>query len=93
MLSLDTTVVATDQSVSSDLAGERVLLHLKSGVYYGLNEVGSHIWEALTEKTTLQAVVNHLEDIYDVERSVLEDDVLDLVIDLLDAGLVDIVPR
>jgi len=93
MLSLDTTVVATDQSVSSDLAGERVLLHLESGVYYGLNEVGSHIWEALTETTTLQEVVTRLEDIYDVERSVLEDDVLDLVTDLLDAGLVDTVPR
>jgi len=93
MLSLDTTVVATDQSVSSDLAGERVLLHLESGVYYGLNEVGSHIWEALTETTTLQEVVNHLEGIYDVERSVLEDDVLDLVTDLLDAGLVDTIPR
>lgn len=93
MLTLDTTVVATDQSVSSDLAGERVLLHLESGVYYGLNGVGSQIWEVLTEKTTLQEIVNHLEGMYDVDRSVLEDDVLELVSDLVDAGLVDTVPR
>jgi len=37
-------VVATKTKVSSDLGGEAVILDLKSGVYYGLNDVGTRIW-------------------------------------------------
>lgn len=32
-------VVATKERVSSDLAGEAIILDLKSGAYYSLNDV------------------------------------------------------
>lgn len=41
MLSLDSIVAVTPEQVSSELSGEAVILSLKDGVYYGLNEVGA----------------------------------------------------
>ena len=43
-VSMRSTVVATEDHVSSNLGGEAVILGLSSGVYYGLDVVGSRIW-------------------------------------------------
>ena len=40
-LSLETTVVASPQQVSCDVANEAVLLSMRDGEYYGLNEVAA----------------------------------------------------
>ncbi|PYO16907.1 MAG: PqqD family protein, partial [Gemmatimonadetes bacterium] len=38
-------VVATKDQVSSDLAGEAIVLSLRTAMYYGLDQVGARIWE------------------------------------------------
>jgi hypothetical protein len=42
-------VVAAEDLVSCDLAGETALLRFKSGVYYGLNPVATFVWKYLIE--------------------------------------------
>ena len=37
-------VVVTKDQVSADLSGEAAILNLKSGIYYGLDNVGARIW-------------------------------------------------
>ena len=44
MVSGSSIVVVSKEQVSADLAGESVVLHLKNGVYYGLDAVGTRIW-------------------------------------------------
>jgi hypothetical protein len=41
------TVVAAKDQVSCDLAGEAVILNLKSGIYYGLNPVAARVWSLI----------------------------------------------
>jgi Coenzyme PQQ synthesis protein D (PqqD) len=49
------------QVVYRALAGEGgVLLHLESGAYHGLNEVGTLIWGLLDEEKTLDELVEGL---------------------------------
>lgn len=44
-------------------AGEGgVLLHLESGEYHGINEVGCHIWELLDGKRTVEGIAVALQD-------------------------------
>ena len=45
----DAIVKAAKEQVSCDLAGEAVILNLKSGQYFGLNEVGTRIWNLIQE--------------------------------------------
>jgi hypothetical protein len=87
------TYVAHPEKLSSTLGGEEVVLSLDTGVYYGLNEVGTRIWSLLTEPRTLDDVCEVLEGEYDVDREVLEADAAALF-EALDAeGLVQVIEQ
>ncbi|MBI1801785.1 MAG: PqqD family protein [Chloroflexi bacterium] len=36
-----------------DIAGEAILIHLKTGVYYSLNEIGTFFWNQLDGERTI----------------------------------------
>lgn len=67
-----------------------VLLHGDDEVYFGLDEVGAHIWELLPPRSAhLDEVVEALARRYpDVDRATLRQDVADLLDELKEAGLV-----
>lgn len=83
-------VNVTSDQVSSELDGEEVILNLKDGTYYGLNEVGARIWALLQEATTLLQVRDQIVEEFDVEAEQCEQDLVTLVQELEDAGLVTI---
>ena len=64
-----------------------VLLDLESGVYFGLDEVGTRVWTLLLEQKTPDAVCEAMLDEFDVEPGVLAEDVRRLVGELQHNGL------
>jgi hypothetical protein len=74
--------------VFRDLSGEAVLLNLQTGVYYGLDPVGTRMWSLINEGRDLHAVVEALAEEYDAERSTIEADLLKLIAELRLKGLV-----
>ncbi|PEN08856.1 PqqD family protein [Longimonas halophila] len=88
----DTLVRASDTHVSSDLAGEEVILNLSNGVYYGLNPVGSQIWALIQTPQPVADLCAALQDTYpDVDPEVLGRDVRALLIELHEAELLTVV--
>ncbi len=87
---LDVTIAVVSHQVSCDLSGESIVLELDSGVYYGLNEVAARVWTLAQSPVTLHAVVRTLLDEYDVAREQCERDVLGLVHELRERGLLDV---
>jgi len=83
-------VVATKDQVSSDLGGETVLLSMQSAMYYGLDEVGTRIWELLGQPIRVSDICDAIEREYDVERERCEADVLALLRDLAAKGLIEV---
>jgi hypothetical protein len=90
MITTDSIVVASPDQVSSDLAGEIVMLNLASGTYYGLDEVGARIWNLVQQPTPVGAVRDAILDEYDVEPERCERDLLALLADLDKAGLIEV---
>ena len=83
----------SDDVVFRDIAGEMVLLNLSSGLYYGLDPVGSRIWETFSEgPCAVSKVCDVVEAQFDASRDVIERDVLALVEDLLENELIHRVP-
>ena len=70
------------------LSGETVLLNLESGVYYGLDPVGTRVWQLLLQGQTIADICGTMIDEYDVAPDVLRDDVLRLVGELRERGIV-----
>ena len=89
-LSGNSTVVAVKQQVSSDLDDEAVILHLKAGVYYGLDSVGARIWALIQEPKTVDQIKNAILEEYDVEPDQCERDVLALLQELAAEDLIEI---
>lgn len=79
--------VAPDQ-VSSKLVDESVILNLKTGMYYGLNEVGASIWQLLQQPKTVADICAAILQEYEVEAAQCEADVFALLQDMLSAQLI-----
>jgi len=55
---------------------------------YTLNETGAFIWQALDGKRTLAEIGQQLEQQYDAPMEIIQEDVLEIIHGLSDAGLV-----
>jgi hypothetical protein len=73
-----------------ELRGESVLLDLASERYFGLDEVGTGMWRALTGSASVEEALNVLLEEYDVRPVQLRDDIAAFVDTLSRAGLVDV---
>ena len=89
-LSLPSLVKPSEDVVWRDLQGESVLLDLKSGVYFGLDAVGTRIWSLLQAQSDLQTVLQELLCEYEVREETCARDLLDLVSVLMEKGLVQV---
>ncbi len=90
MISKNTVIVASTDQISSDLGGESVILDTKSGIYYGLNEVGASIWNLIQEAKTVEQIHNFILEEYEVDYSECEGDILALIQELLAIGLIKV---
>lgn len=79
-----------DDVLFRNLDGESVLLNLENENYYGLDEVGTRMWDVLTTSTSIQAAYDTLLSEYEVAPEVLQRDINRLIEDLLEQGLVEI---
>lgn len=71
----------------NEIAGESVLLNLDGGRYFGLDDVGTDMWKALTGSSSIAAALALLSARYDADRSVLKADLESLVGLLAEHGL------
>ena len=86
--SLQDTVRISEEVVFRELDGEAVLLNLGSGIYFGLNDVGTRIWALLGQDGALRSVFDALKQQYDEVPERLEKDLLELVEQMYSKGLV-----
>ena len=87
-LSLDRTVRVSDNTIFRELAGEAVLLQLEDGMYFGLDRVGTRLWQLIAERGRLREVFDGAREEFDVDGGTLEKDLLTLVGNLARKNLV-----
>lgn len=75
--------------VFRELAGEAVLLHLRTGVYFGLDPVGTRIWQLIVEGKSFQETLDVLVAEYDVGEGRAAADLRDFIVALRQDGLID----
>ena len=83
-------VVAGRDQVASDLAGETVLLGLRTARYYGLADVGARIWELLREPISVSAICETISREYDVAPERCEADVVRFLEELAEQELIEV---
>lgn len=84
-------VVQPEGVLARELEGESVLLNLDNETYYGLDDVGTRMWQVLIAEGSIDAACKLLVTEYDVELATLREDLLELVAELRDNGLLHVV--
>ena len=87
---LSSNISISSEVLAQEVEDETVLLDLQSESYFGLDEVGTRIWQLLQEHKQLQKVFDILLEEYDVDAKQLENDLKDLIEKLLHEELITI---
>ncbi|MFD1633376.1 PqqD family protein [Haloplanus ruber] len=87
-LSDSTTIVASEDCLSTEIDDESVILHIEGGTYYGFNRVGADIWNIVQEPHTVEEIYETIFEAYDVDKDRCKMDVRTLVSELLELDLV-----
>jgi Coenzyme PQQ synthesis protein D (PqqD) len=86
-LTLNDRVAIPDSVIAREVEGETVLLNLDTGVYFGLDAVGTAIWRAIQDDGRLVHAVAAVERDYDVDPAVAREDLLRLIAEMIAKGL------
>jgi len=85
-----TRVTVPESVLFRDLDGESVLLETGSGRYYGLDEVGTRMWNLLAHHGEVEAAYRDLLEEYEVPSHQLRQDLLDFVELLVSRRLIEL---
>lgn len=89
-VTLDSFVTLSQEQISCDLSGEAAILDLKSGVYFGLNEMGAFIWNNIQGSTRVSKLRDRILEEYEVEPARCERHLFQLLNQLAARGLIEI---
>lgn len=88
MVTLDTRVRVSHDVFARDFDGEVFVVDLRRGDYFGLDGLATRVWEGLIAGKTLREIADVLVDDYDVDLTRLQADLVRLLEDLVNRGLV-----
>ena len=87
-MSIPSNIMISQDVIFKEIDGEAVLFDLQSERYFGLNEVGTRTWHLLTEISDTETILTQLLVEFDVDESILYQDLANLISELEKAGLV-----
>ena len=86
----DTRVVANPDALSSSVGVETVILHFTAGTYFGLDGVGTRIWQLVQQGATVRQIRERLMEEYEVDEERCERAVHSLLGSLAEHGLISV---
>jgi hypothetical protein len=88
-ISLNSLIKLNDDVLFQELQGEAVLLDLKTGVYFGLDKIGTRMWQLMGVRP-LSGVAEAMAAEFEVSQERCEEDLLVLVARLEEQGLLSV---
>ena len=89
-LSEMTVVVASKDQFSCPLGDDTVILDMKAGLYFSLDNVGAAIWDLVQQPRTVKEIRDAVLEAFAVEPDVCERDLVALLRDLAGRNLVEL---
>ena len=84
-----TTYKRNPELLAVDMDGETVMMDIESGNYFGINAVGSYIWEVLESEHTLEEIVVSLKTQFDISESdTVQEDIISFLGNMVEQKLV-----
>jgi len=78
----------SDELVHSDMDGETVMMSIEQSQYYGLDSVGTRIWDLIEDQMRVSDICAALMNEYDVTEQQCQQDVISFLQDMLENNTV-----
>ena len=89
-INLNTIINKNLEIDDTDLDGEKVMMNLDKGEYFMMNEVGSRVWEIISEPINVRRIIDTLRSEYEVDEETCKDTVVEFLGRLNNADLISI---
>ena len=89
-VALEQSVRIPNDVVFRELQGEAVILNLASSMYFGLDAVGTRVWQLCEAHGSLRSVLEAMQQEFEASGETLRVDLLAFVDELLTKGLLTI---
>lgn len=83
-------ITISPDALFQEVSGETVILDLKSEQYFGLDEIGTRIWQLLQTNGDIEQIYQIMTEEFDVDPQHLEADLLSFLDELKKAGLISL---
>ncbi len=93
VLSITTIISRNGAVIETEIDGEIVALNIDTGNCYGLNPVGSRVWNLIATPIRISDICAQLITEYQVQADTCEQQVLDLLEELRAEGLITTLPN
>jgi hypothetical protein len=90
LLNLNSTVRRHPDVIAAEAGDDIVMVSIEKGYYYGVSDVGREIWGSIEHPIQVSDLIDHLVQIFDVERSLCERETLLFLEDLVSENLLQV---
>lgn len=89
-ITLETTVQRSQELLTSSIGDEVVMMSIENSAYYGLDPVGSKIWEMIAEPVRVSQLCDQLMERFEVSAEQCQADVLKFLNEMHDEGMLQV---
>lgn len=90
MIDINSVICISRDIDATEFNDEKVMMNMNKGKYYALNEVGSRIWDLISNNTKVSFIVDTLLNEYDVSKEECTNQVISYLEDLYNAELIEV---
>lgn len=90
-VTIESVLVQDKEPVGADLDGGSVLLSVRAGAYFSLNQVASEIWQMLVEPRRVEQIFAALIENHDVDAQTVARDVTPFLQTLVEQRLLRVI--
>jgi len=90
-LSTQSVIIKNKSILENEIDGEKIMLNIDNGEYYGLDKIASRIWELLNEKIEIESLIQQLLEEYEIDYETCKNDVLEFLDELIKKKLIVII--
>ncbi len=89
----ETVLARSDEVLEAEIDGEKVMMSIEKGEYYGLDATGSEIWQLFEQPRSVAEICGEMVARYQVEPEECERDVVAFLGDLVSDGTLRLVEK
>ncbi|MCK5028333.1 MAG: lasso peptide biosynthesis PqqD family chaperone [Bacteroidales bacterium] len=87
-ITLDTIIQRKNDVLTSDLDGEKVMMSIEKGEYYGLGKTGTFIWDNIKNPIKIVTLIEMITANYNIDKNKCFKDIAPFIMDLIEKELI-----